>query len=321
MFKFCGASENGRWASYGMQLQNLPRPKDKVKLKDIEEFMESKVINPLDDPKMTVSAIRAMIIPKANKQFFVADLAQIEFRVALYLAGYNDKLGELDAGKDLYIEMAAKQYKVQESTIAKGSEERNVGKVTLLAAQYGQGSVTFREGLADIGIYISEKEAVDHIKTYRLTYSKIADQWRKYDHELMQHIGKEYRVKLSTGRYLNYGKLIRRKTFNQKFKKHTTQIFYNNGKRLKPLYGSLVWQHRVSAEARDIILMKINDLHRQGQTLNMTVHDEVVMTVDKKESLDNIVKIWENAGMKKIEKYFPGLPLESDCQFTHRYFK
>ena len=53
----------------------------------------------------------------------------------------------------------------------------------------------------------------------------------------------------------------------------------------------------------------------------MTVHDEVVAEVDKKEKLDKWIEIWDNSGREKINKYFPGLIIDSDCHFTERYFK
>ena len=97
--------------------------------------------------------------------------------------------------------------------------------------------------------------------------------------------------------------------------------FYKSGKQYKTIYGASVFQHVVSASSRDIILMKINDLHRQGHKMVMTVHDEVVLEVDKNDKLDKWVDIWNNSGMNLINKYFPGLPLESDCGFTNRYYK
>ena len=317
MFKFCGASENGRWASYGMQLQNLPRPKHD--LKEVETFIKSDEC-PLIDPDKTVSAIRAMLVPSKGKQFFVADLAQIEFRVALYLAGYINKLDELAAGNDLYKEMAASQFKVKQDEV--NDQQRYVGKQTLLSCQYGQGAEKFRHNLASEGqVYIDAIKAKDFIDTYRIAYRNITDEWAKYDRQLLVSVGKEFKVKLPTGRTLNYGKITRRRVVCKKTGRDRMSYFYKSGKQMKSIYGASVFQHVVSASARDIILMKINDLHRQGHKMVMTVHDEVVLEVNKDEKIDKWVSVWENSGNDLINKYFPGLPLDSDCGFTDRYFK
>ena len=317
MFKFCGASENGRWASYGMQLQNLPRPK--YELKEVESFIKSDEC-PLIDPDKTVSAIRAMIVPSKGKKFFVADLAQIEFRVALYLAGYTNKLDELAAGNDLYKEMAANQFKIKQDEV--NDRQRYVGKQTLLSCQYGQGAAKFRHNLAAEGqVYVDLIKAKEFIDKYRMSYRRITDEWQKYDRQLTLSVGKEFKVKLLTGRWLNYGKITRRRVTCPKTKQTRMQFFYKSGKMYKSIYGASVFQHVVSASARDIILMKINDLHRLGDKLVMTVHDEVVLEVNKDEKLDKWEKNWHNSGMNLINKYFPGLPLESDCSFTHRYYK
>ena len=64
----------------------------------------------------------------------------------------------------------------------------------------------------------------------------------------------------------------------------------------------------------------MNELFKKGYKLRLTVHDEVVVSVNEAEA-KTIEKEWILAGSDKINKYWPGLALDSDISFNERYYK
>ena len=312
MFRYCGAAATGRWSSYGVQLQNLPRTDDKTKPHHIVEFMEEGGC-PIENPVRCQDAIRALLVPKKGCKFFVADLKQIEMRVAMYSGGYGQEIKEMSEGRDIYQEMAD----------AIGIGIRQVGKEIMLAAQYGQGPKSFLERLElGFGLEIGEKEAAKHIQTYRRKYKGIAQLWNVEDKNIHKARinGTPFKIKLRSGRYLNYGKLTRRLYKGPDGKKRRS-VDYFNGTFYKALWGGSVFQHKAQAEARDILMFKFNALARAGYEIVGTVHDEVIIEVPENDKLEKWESIWDAAGAELIEEKFPGLVLDSDCKFMLRFGK
>ena len=86
------------------------------------------------------------------------------------------------------------------------------------------------------------------------------------------------------------------------------------------MWGGVFFQHRVQAECRDLLLVKMNEMFGKGYKLRLTVHDEVVISVDEKES-KTVHEDWTKAGKKLTDKYWPNLALDSDVSFNRRYYK
>ena len=335
MFKFSGAYTTGRWSSYGVQLHNLPKPSI-----SFDRVMEIKKGAKTITPAELVSCIRAMFVPSEDKLFFIADLKNIELKVALHAAGYIDELHKLKEGHDLYIDMAEQ---ITKKKVKKGDKERDIGKEVMLACQFGMWANLFKENLSvKYNLEITESEAVNAIKQYRKKYKNIVAQWDKYDKELKKAAfsGRPFRVQLATGRVLDYGKLsfiharkyiegagAERYISSGQVKQDSKGMYierremrYYDGLFHRKIYGSLVFQNKTQGEARDILLMKMADIDEQGFKIAMSVHDECVIEVEKSAKLDDLNKIWDAAGGKDIERFFPNLPLSSDCVILDRYF-
>lgn len=315
MFRFSGAYATGRFTSFGVQLQNLPRT-------EFETAEECKKILMKDDlsAESAVKAIRGCFIPRPGYKFFIADLSQIELRRVVDKAGYPEKVRHIHEGGDLYSELAAVIYKKKLKDVTK--EERNVGKAFVLALGYGMGIVLIKENYEKItGEKLSTNEAWNFKNSYSEKYPNVLKLWKKYDVMVDQALksGKELRIKLASGRYLNYGKIYNRKVKmddgNYKFIKS-----YFNGKEYKAIYGSKIFQQIVQAECRDILLLKYNALYEQGARLILQVHDEVVVEVPENADLDKLKKAWYNAGREEIKKFFPTMIIDSDCVFSNRYW-
>ncbi len=140
--QFCGATRTGRWAGRLVQLQNLPRPS--LKNPEIERGIEAlkdgiaDIIAP-DIMQLTSSAIRGCLTAPENKKLCIADLSNIEGRVAAWLAGEQWKLDafasyDLGAGDDLYRVAYGRSFGVKPSEVT--GDQRQIGKVMELAFQY-----------------------------------------------------------------------------------------------------------------------------------------------------------------------------------------
>ena len=163
--QFCGAFRTGRWAHRGFQPGNLPRPD--MKQKEIEVGIEALIHGGVDlafaNPMRVASnAIRGCIIAPPGKKLVIADLANIEGRVAAWLAGEEWKLEAFRAydaktGPDLYIVAYAAAFMMAAGDVTK--MQRQVGKVMELMLQYEGGVGAFLTGAATYGIDLEELAA------------------------------------------------------------------------------------------------------------------------------------------------------------------
>lgn len=167
LFEYWGA-HTGRWAGRGIQVQNLPRPKEGVPVWPlVREFIRHGFLDinavrrylaadlgrvnkkrkkdgqePLrrgptpDDASSAM--IRCLFMPhEGDECLLTADLAAIEARVLNWLAGSQWMIDIFAAGGDPYIEFCRK---VTGETIKKKDPRRQVWKVILLGAGYQLGA-------------------------------------------------------------------------------------------------------------------------------------------------------------------------------------
>lgn len=165
MFMYCGAS-TGRWAAYGVQLHNLPRPT--LEFEEILEVIEilntrelSVALETIDafyGPPLAVMAsiIRAMLCAPPGSRLIAMDFSAIEACVLAWLAGEAGALKILFGDGKLYEHAAASIYGVLRGEIAKKGPRRQVGKVAVLALGYGGGIGAFATMAAGYGVDMEE---------------------------------------------------------------------------------------------------------------------------------------------------------------------
>lgn len=163
--QFCGASRTGRWAGRLFQPQNLPRPD--MKADDVDLGIEALKMGCADllypnVMKLTSNAVRGCLVAPAGKKLVIADLANIEGRVAAWLTGEHWKLkafAEYDAGTgaDLYKLAYAKSFNILPEEV--DSKQRQIGKVQELALGYEGG----------VGAFVT------FVMTYKLDLDEMAD--------------------------------------------------------------------------------------------------------------------------------------------------
>lgn len=159
ILEFCGAGRTGRWAGRKFQPQNLPS-RNLPDQEDIDLCIDLLKIDCADLVydnlmKMTSGCIRGCVIPSEGKKLVVSDLANIEGRVAAWLAGEEWKLQAFrdydnGIGSDLYVLSYARAFGIDPKDVTK--HQRQIGKVMELMLQYEGGVGAFITGAATYGI-------------------------------------------------------------------------------------------------------------------------------------------------------------------------
>ena len=183
-----GAS-TGRWASTGVNLQNIARPTidpelciDLIEKNDVGAFEKADV----DVMEALSSAIRGMLIPRENKKFIVGDYASIEARALAWLAGQEDKLDIFRTHGKIYEHSASKIFRKPIDDITK--EERFLGKIAELACGYGGGAGAFNLMARNYGVDISRTQAEKMKQEWRNTNKKITLFWQGIEQSAKQAI-------------------------------------------------------------------------------------------------------------------------------------
>lgn len=300
----------GRWSGSIYNLQNLPKK----------------------------GQLRNVLIPPEGCVFIIVDLSSIEARVLLWLAYQIDAIENFAKGICNYKTMASAIYKIDYDLIT--SDQRALGKQTVLGAGYGMGTAKFLATCKDYGIIISEEEADLAINTYRTRFYKVPQLWRLLQSKLPAMI-KGYQTTLnSTGskplysgmfpqsttstisRYhysptpdIKHGKLL---TFKEEaivlpngmdlkypdLRQQNGEWFYYSKHRL---YGGKLAEHVTQALARIVFAEQTLKIQEELCTPVLLSHDEAITIAPKEKAdayLDTVTRI-----MSTAPPYFKGLPL------------
>ena len=168
--QFRGAGRTGRWAHRGFQPGNLPRASLSHELIEFAiECIKADDVDTMDlvFPNLMLAisnTIRGVIVAGEGKKLVVADLSNIEGRVAAWLAGEDWKLEafrqfDKGIGHDLYIVAYASSFGISLEGVEPkdgkkfiGAANRQIGKVEELMFQYGGGVGAWLTGAATYGI-------------------------------------------------------------------------------------------------------------------------------------------------------------------------
>ena len=257
------AAHTGRWGGDDkLNLQNLPR---KSLLKD------------------------SIIAPKGYV-LIDADSSQIEARIVAWLSGQQDLVDAFERKEDVYKIMASAIYNKNEQEI--DSNERFVGKTTILGAGYGMGHNKFGIQLKTFGVEIADEEAARIINVYRQTYPHIPRLWKEANSAIdalrqgktttVGHQPQALSVTASgfllpSGLHLNYKDLQ---------EGEDGYTYASRRGRIK-IYGGKVVENVCQALARCVIGEQMLKISRKYKVA-LTVHD-AVMAVVKEEEKDEAV--------------------------------
>jgi DNA polymerase len=301
-----GAS-TGRWASRGINLQNIARPALWMKDQDIADAVQIgleyggylAMKERFGDHVMDAcsSIVRNAIKAPEGYTFVDADLSSIENRVASWIAGQNDKVELFRQGLDEYKTFASTSlYKVPYEEVTK--DMRQVSKSAVLGCMFGQGAkglVAYAEGM---GVMLDLGQAENAVNAYRLSYAKVKNCWFLMGQAAIDAIGEQGRafkagkvtfkvakgalwMQLPSGRlicwqapevvqeYTPWGKLA-------DVVYVTSQNTFTRKWGRNKLIGSSIFQSSVQGTARDFLAEATLELEGKGVSVINLIHDEIL---------------------------------------------
>lgn len=184
MFQYCGALQTGRWSGRVVQLHNLKRPdlpRERIRMAMRALRESGGVWHSLGEfgPVLSVlgDCVRPTIVPADGVT--KSDASQIEARVLAWLADETDVLDTFKRGDDVYCAAASGIYG---RTITKADkDERQVGKVAVLALGYGGGKGAFITMGRNYGLHVSEERAEEIKVAWRTSNPAIVRLWADVD--------------------------------------------------------------------------------------------------------------------------------------------
>jgi len=296
------AAHTGRWGGDDkLNLQNLPRK----------------------------SPIKKAIIAPEGYMMIDSDSSQIEARTLAWLAGQNDLVDAFDRGEDVYKIMASAIYGIPEASV--NPDERFVGKTTILGAGYGMGAAKFQAQLKTFKVEIELEECKRIIETYRRTYPKIPELWKRAADCLNAIIGDRATelgrdgvlkvegtkgIRLPNGLYIKYPNLrwIEREPGAKPEYVYDTK----RGKATIPnrIYGGKVIENVCQALARIIIGDQMLMIAKKYPVV-MTVHDAVTCLVPEGEAETG--KEFVELCMRLRPMWASELPLNCEAGYGRSY--
>ena len=173
-------AHTGRWAGRRVQPQNLPRPKRKQH--EIEQAIGHMQWNDFDsiramgEPLHVISdCIRSLIKAQDGNEFVAVDFSSIEARVLAWLANEPTALEVFRQGTDIYCHAATGIY--GRTITEKDKDERQVGKVAVLALGYGGGVGAFQSMAQNYGVKVPDREAEKIKKAWREAHPNTRGFW------------------------------------------------------------------------------------------------------------------------------------------------
>ena len=183
-----------------------------------------------------------------------------------------------------------------------------------LGLGYGSGPTTFREFAKIYGVDLTAQEAKKTVNDFRSKEWRIVEFWDSLDKELKLSAKREedYGIALPSGRDLVYRGCHFAKTSTGK----TNVKARMGGGRWGFTWGSKIAENVIQAIARDVFCECLLRLEAAGLTSIFTVHDEVILEVDRSittEEVQDIIKINPD--------WMPDVPLDSEAEESDYYKK
>jgi DNA polymerase len=320
-FQFLGAARTGRWSGRGIQPQNLPRvPKGfspEAFIRTAQAGNGLDVVAPAPVLDCVSWSLRACL-GEDGTPLWSFDFSQIEARVIAWLAGQEDVLEVFrDPSQDVYV-WTAQQV---------GSDNRQLGKVLVLALGFGMGAAKLRStAWENYGVRMTEAEAERFKREWRARNPRIVGFWYECEgaaRDAILHPGRVYPVlpsaitftatartlqmRLPSGRVLYY------------HKPHVGtggEITYwgeeKGAWKQRRTWGGTLAENATQAAARDIMAEAMSRVATcRGLSPLMTVHDELVYAAEDTEQLKSL--------MLEAPSWSGGLPIDGEAKMMTRY--
>ncbi len=325
LLQFYGAGRTGRWAGRLIQPQNLPRVPKGHKAQDVIDIARLGGLglfwaSPMD---AISKSLRSMFVARLGMRLISVDLSQIEARVLAWLAGQADVLGAFARGEDVYV-LAAKQV---------GSNDRQLGKVLVLACGFGMGAGKFWSTANETyGVPLGQADAMIHHAAWRRANPQIVNYWRTVEDAVRLSVAVPGNIV-----HMSHGMAVLTdpaKGVTQIRKPNTVKLTYHgmrveggelvfdgvNSKTknwgMEKAYGGRLVENIVQSVSRDVMAEGMLRGERElDQVPVMSVHDEVVW-----EAVMMDGGLFQQV-MNAVPAWARGLPVASELAVGVRYSK
>lgn len=337
MLQYYGALRTGRWAGRLIQMQNLPRGFKQVgeAIEAIRSGVSFEMLELFYGPAMGIvsAALRGCIAAPEGYRLFVADFSQIEARVLAWIAGQRDILEVFARGEDPYIYTARQQ----------GSEDRQFGKVLVLALGFGMGAEAFQRAAAVYGITLTLAEADAAVQRWRGNNRAIKLFWYKVGEAVQRVIGgkgtghmeqvgplqfgmmgSHMLMKLPSGRVLIYRDASVMKVHHEDGSDWVTVTYWGLNQYTRKwdeirTWGSKVVENAVQAIARDLMAEACLQATEHLLPLVLMVHDELIGVASDSDADRLLAKLLHF--MKHPPSWAAGCPIDAVGWVGTRYKK
>jgi DNA polymerase len=220
------------------------------------------------------------------------DSAQIEARTLAWLAGQGDLVDAFAKKQDVYRLMAAQIYGVPPDQVDK--TQRQVGKTVILGCGYGVGHQKLKLFLKMAAkVEVTEVEAKRIIDTYRRTYYRIPELWKRADTALAMlasqmpmpvdaqqliHVVPAKGLSLPSGLYIQYPQLRQFADKEGQMRWH-----YTSRGRIVAVYGGKCVENFTQAVARCVVGEQMLRIAKRYKPV-LTVHDAVACIAPEAEA-------------------------------------
>jgi DNA polymerase len=337
-FVFAGGSATGRASSYGLQVHNFPRKCARDPELARQALVRGHQIVPEFGKRVTdvlKSMLRPALIPAEGKSFAVFDYAQIEARVTPWLSMHGeDTLDVFREGRDIYVAVASRMFNVDEAAVT--DEQRQLGKVAVLACGFGGGVGAFSAMGRVYGVHMPESEARRTVDLWRRANPWAVPFWSDLEHAYTRAIRRPGDVfKAGRVQYMMQGEHLWYALPSGRVLCYPYARFEEDGVSYakaswKPaadakewprarLWKGLACENIVQATANDILREALRRLDAAGVEVVLHVHDEIVAEIDTDKSEELAAAM--RAVMVTPPAWAEGLPLGASGKVMQRYGK
>lgn len=337
VFMFRGAGQTGRYSSVGLQLHNMVSDCNAAAIPILKK-RGIQGLKMLGDPiKLLSQMVRPTFIAPPDQKFLIGDFAQIEVRIAAWLANEGSLLSDFRKGVSPYCTFGKVAFG-EEITKHGTPEKYKISKACVLGLGFGGSVGALARTLKKENIVLSDAELLDLVQTYRAKYANIKKFWKALESAVLLAIfspgtlspvgpvsymfdGVHLWCRLPSCRLVcypfaevgqdEYGDFVKYRRGNRSPKEGA-----NEWPTVDLWYGLLI-ENLAQAIAYDILqgtLRRLTDWE-----VRLHVHDEIVVSVDNtiaEEMRDEFKEI-----MTEGFEWCVGLPLDAEIQISERYAK
>jgi hypothetical protein len=253
--------------------------------------------------------VRRLFTARPGKKLLIADYAQIEARILLWLAQDLETLEEVVNGLSVYEAHALHTmgYQKQANPMKKADPENyKLAKARVLGLGYGCGAEKFTAlawTLAELQVSLEEAKQI--VADFRASNPKILEFWRSLDQKLRGAVSSKSRtlkLKLPSGRVMSY--------YNAASLNGGTSVQPGLAAHRTYTWGGKLTENVCQAIGRDILVdgwLKLHNRFEDPEELRVlwTVHDEFILEVDPAIDVEEVLSL-----LSSPPTWAPGLPVE-----------